>query len=241
MFIKVDAGQLEWRVILELSRDEVGIEELLKKEDVHSKNQAAWILPSRLIAKIFLFRTIFRGSGWSFANDPDFMHVSADAKFWDGMNEKFFSKYQGIDKTHKKWGDYVLKGLPIEGPLGRSWFVELRRNERTGELKIPWPTLTNYPVQGTGADVMMVARVSAYNRIKKLGIPCDWIATVHDDIKVDTKEKYVQPIVNIFHEVFDDIPKNLKNIFGYDWKVPMTCEATMGMNFKDMEVVARNA
>lgn len=56
MFIKVDAQQLEWRVALELSRDWVGINEIIDKEDVHSKNQVAFELPSRLIAKIYLFR-----------------------------------------------------------------------------------------------------------------------------------------------------------------------------------------
>ena len=49
-------SQLEWRVALELSNDLVGIEEVLKGEDTHANNQKAFDLPSRLIAKIFLFR-----------------------------------------------------------------------------------------------------------------------------------------------------------------------------------------
>ena len=56
MLIQCDASQLEWRTVLELSRDQVGIDEILKGEDTHSKNQEAFNLPSRLIAKIFLFR-----------------------------------------------------------------------------------------------------------------------------------------------------------------------------------------
>ena len=82
MLFQCDASQLEWRTALELSKEYVGIEEILKGEDTHAKNQTAFDLPSRLIAKIFLFRTIFRGSGWSFANDPDFMHVSSCPIFW---------------------------------------------------------------------------------------------------------------------------------------------------------------
>src|SRR5207245_7947796 len=100
MIIGVDASQLEWRTILELSQDEVGIAEVEAGEDTHSLNEKAFQLPSRLIAKIYLFRTIFRGSGWSFAHDPQFMHVSKDPKFWDGVGEKFFGKYQGIDRCH---------------------------------------------------------------------------------------------------------------------------------------------
>ena len=97
MLIQADASQLEWRTAVELSQDEVGLQEILNKEDTHSKNQIAFELPSRLIAKIYLFRTIFRGSGWSFANDNSFMHVSSSPSYWDDVNEKFFKKYYGLD------------------------------------------------------------------------------------------------------------------------------------------------
>lgn len=233
-------SQLEWRCVAQLSQDKIAIEEIMGGLDTHSLNQVAFNLPSRLIAKVYLFRTIFRGSGYSFANDPDFMHVSADPKFWDGINEKFFAKYAGINACHNKWKDIVVAGKPIVGPLGRSWSISMKRDYK-GELKVPWPTLTNYPVQGTGADVMMLARLSAYKRIKKGGIPCDFISTVHDSIVVDTKKQYVQPIVNIFHDVFDDIPKNIWNIFKYEWNVPMDCECKAGMNMKTMEKMKRNA
>jgi DNA polymerase I-like protein with 3'-5' exonuclease and polymerase domains len=238
MLVKVDASQLEWRVALELAQDETGIAEILNHDDIHSNNQTAFQLPSRLIAKIFLFRTIFRGSGWAFANDPEFMHVSTNPKFWDALNEKFYTKYAGLDKLHHKWKDLVVAGKPIEGPFGRSWSIGMKRDYK-GELKIPWTTLSNYPIQGTGADVMMLVRILAHARIKKANIPCDWLATVHDDIKVDTKKMHVQPIVNIFHECFDDLPKTFKKAFGYEWRVPMACECKQGMDMKTMKTVER--
>lgn len=233
MLLQCDASQLEWRTALELSKDWVGINEILGGEDTHAKNQKAFELPSRLIAKIFLFRTIFRGSGWSFANDPDFMHVSSNPAFWDGMNEKFYAKYFALDKTHHRWKDEVMAGRPIVGPLGRQWSIKVHR-DNNGELKIPWTTLSNYPVQGTGADIMMLARLSAKRRIKDAGIPCDWISTVHDSIVVDTQEKYLEPLRDIFDGVFADIPKNIKALFGYSWEVPMACESKYGPNMKDM-------
>ena len=233
MLLQTDASQLEWRVALELSDEQVGIAEILKGEDTHANNQKAFDLPSRLIAKIFLFRTIFRGSGWAFANDADFMHVSSSAAFWDGMNEKFYAKYSNLDKQHKEWMRTVASGRPIEGPLGRSWKLEMKRDYK-GELKLPINQLVNLPVQGTGADIMTIARISAYKRIKKAEIPCDFISTVHDSLVIDTQEQYLQPIAKIFDEVFADIPKNIKAVFGYNWKVPMACESKYGPNMKDM-------
>jgi DNA polymerase I-like protein with 3'-5' exonuclease and polymerase domains len=239
MLVACDASALEWRTIAELSKDKTAISEILNKEDVHSKNQVAFNLPSRLISKIFLFRTIYRGSGWAFANDPDFMHVSKDPKFWDAKNDAFYQKYQGIDTIHKQWGDRVINGLPIEGPFGRSWTINLRE-DKWGNLKIPWPTLTNYPNQGTGADVMMFARIAAFNRIKKLNIVADFISTVHDSIVVDTKEKHVQTVSDVFTEVFADLPNMFKKAFGYNWTVPLNCECKYGMDMKNMQKVLTN-
>lgn len=237
MLLQADASQLEWRTILELARDWVGISEIVDGDDVHSNNEKAFKLPSRLIAKIYLFRTIFRGSGWSFANDPDFMHVSKDPQFWDNLNEKFYKKYYGIADQHQRWADEVVAGRPIQGPLGRAWTIGM--NEGFGDSRrIPWTMLSNYPVQGTGADVMMLARVSAHKRIKALGIPCDFVSTVHDSIVVDTRERYVPELVPVFHAVFADIPKNIKANFGYEWIVPMACECKTGMNMKEMKKVA---
>jgi hypothetical protein len=63
MLVACDAKQLEWRVLLELARDQVGINEVLNGDDTHDLNRVAFSLPSRLIAKIYLFRTIYRGTG----------------------------------------------------------------------------------------------------------------------------------------------------------------------------------
>lgn len=234
MLLQCDASQLEWRTALELSKDWTGINEILNGEDTHAKNQEAFQLPSRLIAKIFLFRTIFRGSGWSFANDPDFMHVSTNPTFWDDLNEKFYNKYDALNRKHYEWKDEVMSGRPIVGPMGRQWSIKIHRDYK-GDLKIPWTTLSNYPVQGTGADIMMLARLSAHRRINDAGIECDFISTVHDSIVVDCREKYLEPLQKIFDGVFADLPKNIKALFGYTWEVPMACESKYGPNMKDMK------
>lgn len=237
--VQCDASQLEWRTALELSRDEIGIKEVLNGDDTHSLNQLAFELPSRLIAKIYLFRTIFRGTGWSFANDPDFMHVSTSAKYWDGVNEKFYGKYKGLDGCHKEWANLVINGKPIVGPLGREWIFP-KSHDHSAEYKIPWTLLSNYPVQGTGADIMCIARISAFRRLTAAGIPCLFVTTVHDSIVVDTPSEFVQQVVDIFHQVFDDLQLNIKKLFKYDWVVPMACETKYGPDMKNMVKISRS-
>ena len=102
--------------------------------------------------------------------------------------------------------------------------------------KINWTQFTNYPVQGTGADVMTIARISFYNRVKKAGLLhiIKHIQTVHDSIMVDCPDEHVQWVVNQFHEVFAVIPKNIKKLFGYEWVVPLQCETYGGLNQKEV-------
>jgi len=232
MLVQVDAAQLEWRCALELSQDPVGIQEVLNGEDTHSLNEKAFQLPSRLIAKIYLFRTIFRGSGYSFSIDPDFMHVSNDAAYWENVNKLFYEKYSGLNDCHFKWKDLCLNGLPIVGPLGRYWKIE--PINKYGKLN--WTVFTNYPVQGTGADVMAIARVSFKRRLDNMGLSkvVLLVSSVHDSIVVDCPSKYLQTVAKLFHEVFRDLPENIERIFGYKWKVPLACEVKYGNNMKDM-------
>lgn len=225
-------SQLEWRVIVDLAKDVTGITEIVNGLDTHSINQEAFSLPSRLIAKIYLFRTIFRGSGYAFAMDHEFRHVSDDPAFWDDVNGKFFRKYKGIDRKHSEWAEKTITGQPITGPTGRFWRIPMGVDKR-GNPKVPWTTLTNYPVQGTANDVMAMARVSLRNRLKAAGLDTLLVSTVHDSIVCDTTE--VDKTAKMMYDVFRDLPKNALKLFGWKMNVPYGCEVKVGENLTDME------
>lgn len=231
--------RLEWRTVLELSQDPVGIAEVLAGQDTHSLNEKAFNLPSRLIAKIYLFRTIFnRGNGYAFTVDPDFQHVSTSVKFWDNIGKKFYTKYENIDKLYDTNLSIIGQGKPIVGPLGREWLIEPTTDWK-GDFTLPVTKAVNYPTQGTGADVMMLARISFRNRMHKLPNAkyVKLISTVHDSIVLDAKEEHIIPAAKMFDDVFKDLPKNIEKIFGYKWKVPLACETKYGMNMKEQKKI----
>lgn len=237
MLISVDAKQLEWRVCLELCRDEVGIKEVLEGQDTHALNQVAFNLPSRLISKIYLFRTIFNwGKGYAFTVDPDFMHVSTSVEYWDKVGEKFYTKYKALDGLYRTNLNLVANKLPIVGPLGLFWPIEMGRDSY-GNLKQPYTLVVNYPVQGTAAQVMALARVSLFNRLKKQNLlsKCHLITTVHDSIVVDAPSQYVGPVAQLYKDVFAHLQTNIYKVYGYKWIVPLDCEVKVGKNMKDME------
>ena len=217
MLLNFDAKALEWRIPVEFSRDPTAIEELRSGQDIHSLNQRVLELPDgppgRLAAKEVLFRTI-----------------------WDDRIEKFFQKYKDLNELHKRWIQEVHLTGKIEGPLGRFWTFEKR--EKKGQLEYSINDITNYPVQGTGNDLMAIARVSLRNRLTKYNIPAIIVSTVHDSIVLDLEQKYIKDVVEITTKVFEDIPQNVKRLFKYEWIVPIPCEAKAGPNLMQMENIA---
>jgi len=243
MLVKIDSAQLEWRTAVFLSNDPIGIAEINSGEDIHNNNKEAFGLPDRLTAKVYLFRTIFRGNGWSFANDPNFSHVSTDPEYWEDINNKFYTKYKGLDAWHHELKDLVIRGQPIVGPTGRFWKIPMKeyqkKNWKTGKLEnvldIPWTTLSNYPVQGTGADIMKVARISLWNRLKNSKALL--ISTVHDDLKLDVPDSELDFVIKTATDVFNDLPKNFKKLFNVDMPIPFPGEVSVGKDLLNMEKV----
>ncbi len=227
---------MEWRTLIELSKDKVALNEILNGEDPHRKNQEYFKFPSgdtgRLVAKVFLFRAIYRGPGYAYAHDPLFQNVSSSVKFWDSIIEKLYEKYFAIDSLHQRWAKLVAEGHPISGPSGRQWLI----NVDYSSGKLPWTKFTNYPNQGTGADVMCLARISFYGRLLKKPYASEvkMISTVHDSIVADAPGKYAEDLIQLATEVFKDLPENIQKCWKYNWETPLDCETVVGYNMRDM-------
>lgn len=161
MIIKADASQLEWRTKVFLAQDKVAMKEILENLDSHTDNQKLFGLPSRLIAKIFLYRMIFAdafgpngysGPAYAYANDGDFMPTSTSKKFWEGVIEKFFEKYSDI----REHGLLLIRKATSEGkitnPSGRFYkFVPYQKWD--GSTDWPRTNILNYPVNFSGLVV----------------------------------------------------------------------------------------
>lgn len=244
MLIQCDASALEVRVAAYLSQDETLIQEIIDGVDIHRRNQQMLKLPGwdiedkfdekfkegRLKAKIFVFRLIYGGSAYSYANDPDFMSISKSEKYWQEAIDKFYSKYKGIKLWHESLVREAVERGKVISPTGREYRFEKKYDGTYKDTQIK-----NYIVQGTGADIMALARVSFFNRLKKLGYEdCLLVNTVHDSIVLDCLPEYLDEIGGMFHSVFEDIPKNFEKIFGTPYNVPMTCEVLYGNDWENM-------
>lgn len=232
MFVNCDASSLEVNCAAFLSQDKVLIDEIKNGLDIHSRNQEAFGLPSRLIAKILVFRILFGGTEHSFARDPDFTCVSSSKEYWVKVLEKFYSKYKGLAQWHTEIVQEVIQTGELKVKTGRRYsFI---RNER-GD----WPVtnIKNYSVQGLGADLMAIARVDFAKRFWNSEIEGKLRITVHDSIVVDVPKKDVDRVCQLYYDVFRDIPRNFKSIFGVEYNLELGCEIKTGPDMGHLEKV----
>lgn len=247
MLIKADAAQLEWRTKAYLAQCPVAIQEIHdlawkpKDQDLHADNKNRFNLPSRTIAKNFLYRLIFIDSfsdrgfdvpAGAYSNDADFMHVSTSRKFWVDVVTRFFDKYPTIYSHGVTCIRTAVETGRIVSPSGR--FYEFKQVQRYNGWDWPRSDILNYPVQGLAADFMMITRRLAWKSIKA----ASWydpkrvlfMSTVHDDIEmdVDNDMDLVYNICIALENAFKDTPAEFERQFGVEVNVPLAGEVKLG-------------
>lgn len=232
MLLQADAKQLEWVGATFLSQDATALKEIWDEVDQHADNQARFGLPSRLIAKTFVFRLIYGGSAFSYANDNNFKDIGNE-DFWQYVIEQFYSKYTGLAQWHKDIVNIVKRDRKIVMPTGREYHYA--PEIKYGRENWSRTTILNYPVQGLGADLMAIARVSLKNRLRDYKEVL-LVNTVHDSIILDYDDsKYnTDELVLLVDKCFNDVPMNFEKLFGVKFNLPMRVECEVGMDWGNM-------
>ena len=236
--VNADVKGLEVVVAAELSGDKVLKQEIIDNVDIHEANRDRFKLgdgkPGRLVAKIFKFRLIYGGSAYSYANDSDFQGVSRSQKFWQGVIDEYYAKYTGIKEWHEHLIETAQKTGRLTIPSGRFFPIVPKINRWNGGLEWPITVIKNYPVQGFGADLVMLARLEASKRLKASGLEYKLISTIHDSIVADCPSKNVEVVGKILNDSIEYVPTLCKQVFGYDFSLPLTSEVQYGPNKKEL-------
>ena len=237
MLINCDVKGLEVVVAAELSKDKILCQEIVDKVDIHETNRDRFKLgegkPGRLIAKIFKFRLIYGGSAYSYANDPDFASVGSSQERWQQVIDEYYAKYQGLKRWHDELLLTVKKQGYLEVPSGRQYPFEAEFVR--GNWKWPLTKIKNYPVQGFGADLVMLARIQFWEDLMASGLEARFIQTIHDSLVVDTPEKNVYNISVMLKNAVEKVPALCRKEWDYNFSLPLTCEIQVGPNKKDLK------
>ena len=213
------------------------MQEIREKQDLHANNQKAFGLPSRLVAKVLVFRILYGGGAYSFANDSDFTATSTSVKYWERAIEAFYDKYKGVKIWHETLIQTAQSTGRLEIPSGRFFPISPMVNKWNGGLDWPITVIKNYPVQGFGADLVMLARLRAaqlFRERKHTSLLC---GTIHDSLVADCPLGEYESVAQTFKEAIEEVPDFCKRIWGYNFSLPLKCEVSYGMNKTDMKEI----
>lgn len=82
----------------------------------------------------------------------------------------------------------------------------------------------NAPIQGTAADIMKIAMIKIYNRLRKENLKSKIILQIHDEILIDTFKKEEKQVKKILVEEM----KNAANL-----KVELNIDIQIGNSLYD--------
>lgn len=232
-----------------MAQDKVAMKEIIENFDIHTDNKNKFGLPTRTIAKNFLYQMIFsdafgeqgiKGPAYSYAHKADFQEASTSVKFWENVIEKFFRKYDGIYNHSVQLIRQASSTGLITDPSGRYYrFSPIR----TWDNQVDWPRtkILNYPIQGFSAVLVLIARLLLRQRLPNLGYSSKalLINTVHDDVEMDVENDFelIVTVGQLLEKCFQDINQEFEKKFGVHINVPMAGQCKVGWTLFEKDMV----
>lgn len=82
------------------------------------------------------------------------------------------------------------------------------------------------PVQGTAADIIKIAMVKVYNRMKKEGLKSQLVLQVHDELLIEAYRDEEEKVAKILEEEMEN---------AVSLSVPLIAEVHTGDNWYDVK------
>ncbi len=229
VLVDADYSQIELRVLAHLSGDEAMCEAFNHHEDIHSITASQvfgeGMLPQfvsaemRSRAKAVNFGIVYGISAFSLADD-----IKVSVKQADKYIKDYLSHYSGIDKYMKDTIRSATEKGYAQTLFGRRRYLpELSSSNRNIRM-FGERVARNMPVQGTSADIIKIAMVKVFNRLKAENLSAKLILQVHDELIVESPEEEKEKVMVILKEEMENAVK---------LTVPLIVDAHCGKTWYD--------
>jgi DNA polymerase I-like protein with 3'-5' exonuclease and polymerase domains len=211
---EADGSQLEFRVAGHLGRDPVAIDDIENGVDVH-RITADIIGCTRQEAKPHTFKPLYGGTSGTDDERKYYVH--------------FKEKYTGIADAQQRWIDEVLREGSLRTEWGLRYYWPNTRMDPSGYVTNT-TSICNYPVQAFAtAEIIPIALVYFWHRLRLRGVQCRILNTVHDSIIAEFPPEETE----MFHELsqqclIDDVYSYLHDVYNIDLTVPLGCGVSVG-------------
>ncbi len=225
IFTDGDYSQIELRILAHISNDETLINAFKNGADIHRTTASqVFGIPfdevtdfQRSSAKAVNFGIIYGISGFSLSQDLKITKKEADSYI-----ENYFKKYPSI----KSYLDNTVSDAKNQGfaktlygrkrnipELSSSNFMQRSFGERVA---------MNMPIQGTAADIIKIAMLKVYERIKRENLASRLILQVHDELLIETYEDEKDVVKKLLKEEMENavslrVPLEVDVHTGNDW------------------------
>lgn len=224
-FFSADYSQIELRIMAHLSADKHMVEAFNSGQDIHAataakiykKDISEVTKEERSKAKSANFGIIYGISAWGLAEGLGIDRKEAKALI-DGYFESFPQVKEFIDRQVELVRE---KGYAETMYHRRRYLPDI--NSGNGTVRaFAERNAVNAPIQGTAADIMKLAMVRVYNRMKAEGLKSKLILQVHDELNFTVLPSEKQQLERIVLEEMQNV---------CTLKVPLIADAGWGKNW----------
>lgn len=229
LFVSADYSQIELRILAHLSQDEHLKSAFLKGEDIHRETAAEIFnclplqvtAPMRRLAKVVNFGIIYGISPFGLARDLGISEKEAEEYI-----ERYFNRYPGVKKYIDKTLERARQKGYVETLLGRRRYLPQINSRNKRKRRFAERTAINSPIQGTAADLIKLAMVNLYRRLKKEKLPAWIILQIHDELLLEVSQEKIGEVRKIVKE---EMEKAMK------LSVPLVVDTRVGQNWAEMK------
>ncbi len=203
IFTDADYSQIELRILAHMSCDEQLIEAYRMHADIHRITASqVFHIPfdevtdlQRRNAKAVNFGIVYGISSFGLSQD-----LSITRKEASEYIEQYFKTYPGVkDFLDKSVADAKEKGY-VTTLFGRRRPVPELSSSNFMQRSFGERVAMNSPIQGTAADIIKIAMINVYRRLKKESLKSKLILQVHDELLVETALEEAEQVRTILEE-----------------------------------------
>jgi DNA polymerase-1 len=227
VLVDADYSQIELRLLAHIADDKVMQNAFLGGEDIHAVTASqVFGIPLKDVtpmmrsrAKAVNFGIVYGISAFSLSQDIGV--TTAEAKLYI---DSYFAKYNGVRAYMKDVVEKAKKDGFVTTLFGRRRYLPELKSSNYNMRSFGERAAMNTPLQGTAADVMKLAMVGTYRRMKAENLDARLVLQVHDELIVECPEREAEKVKMILTEEMEQVAQ---------LAVPLTAEAHAGKSWAD--------
>ena len=227
VLVDADYSQIELRLLAHISGDEHMQAAFMSGEDIH-RVTASQVFNTPLSevtslqrsrAKAVNFGIVYGISSWSLAQDIGVFPNEAKAYM-----DAYLEKYSGVREYMKSIVEKAKADGYVKTLYNRRRALPELKSSNFNTRSFGERVALNMPIQGTAADIIKLAMVNVYNRLKAEGLEAKLILQVHDELICECPEHEAERVAGLLSEEMSGAAK---------LSVPLTVDAKIGHSWAE--------